>query len=147
MGELSYNIEDADAPLLPSRQQISAGDQVDPSQKISRTKGRSPRAIQVPAFADTLSAYTAGKSKIFAVSGKDRSAVAMAGHVGKAFWLSTDNGDFISSQYYYENYPDWVQDWNNLRLAEKYADSKWKLSSAKDSYLLAAQDDGPYEVD
>ena len=147
MGELSYNIEDADAPLLPSRQQISAGDQVDPSQKISRTKGRSPRAIQVPAFADTLSAYTAGKSKIFAVSGKDRSAVAMAGHVGKAFWLSTDNGDFISSQYYYENYPDWVQDWNNLRLAEKYADSKWKLSSAKDSYLLAAQDDRPYEVD
>lgn len=144
--ELSYNIEDKDAPLLPSREQSSTGDQVDPSQKISRTKGRSPRAIQVPAFADTLSAYTAGKSKIFAVSGKDRSAVAMAGHVGKAFWLSTDNGDFITSQYYYENYPNWVQDWNNLRLAEKYADSEWKLSSAKDSYLLAAQDDRPYEV-
>jgi predicted AlkP superfamily pyrophosphatase or phosphodiesterase len=145
--ELSYNIEDADAPLLPSREQSSAGDQVDPSQKISRTKGRSPRAIQMPGLADTLAAYTAGKSKIFAVSGKDRSAVAMAGHAGKAFWLSSDNGDFITSKYYYESYPDWVQDWNNLRLAEKYADTEWKLSSAKDSYLLAAQDDRPYEVD
>lgn len=145
--ELSYNIEDADAPLLPSREQSSAGDQVDPSQKISRTKGRSPRAMQVPGLADTLAAYTAGKSKIFAVSGKDRSAVAMAGHAGKAFWLSSDNGDFITSKYYYESYPDWVQDWNNLRLAEKYADTEWKLSSAKDSYLLAAQDDRPYEVD
>ena len=145
--ELSYNIEDADAPVLPSREQSSAGDQVDPSQKISRTKGRSPRAIQVPGLADTLVAYTAGKSKIFAVSGKDRSAVAMAGHSGKAFWLSTDNGDFITSQYYYEGYPAWVQDWNKLRLAEKYADGEWKLSSAKDSYLLAAQDDRPYEVD
>ena len=145
--ELSYNIEDKDAPLLPSREQSSTGDQVDPSQKISRTKGRSPRAIQVPGFGDTLSAYTAGRSKIFGISGKDRSAVAMAGQTGKAFWFSTDNGDFITSRYYYERYPAWVSDWNQQRKAEKYADSEWKLSSAKDSYLLAAQDDRPYEVD
>ncbi|HBE93358.1 MAG TPA: alkaline phosphatase [Gammaproteobacteria bacterium] len=146
-GELSYNIEDAEAPLLPSREQITTGDQVDPSQKISRTKGRSPRAIEVPAFADTLAAYTAGKSKIFGVSGKDRSAVAMAGHAGKAFWFSTDNGDFITSRYYYEKYPAWVSDWNKQRKAEKYADTEWTLSSDKSSYLLAAQDDRPYEVD
>jgi len=146
-GELSYNIEDAEAPLLPSRKQSSTGDQVDPSQKLSRSKGRSPRAIEVPTFADTLAAYTAGKSKIFGISGKDRSAVAMAGHVGKAFWFSTDNGDFITSSYYYEKYPDWVSDWNKQRKAEKYADSEWKLSADKSSYLLAAQDDRPYEVD
>lgn len=145
--ELSYNIEDADAPILPSREQSSAGDQVDPSQKLSRTKGRSPSAILVPAVADTLSAYTAGKSKIFGIAGKDRSAVAMAGHSGKAFWFSTDNGDFITSRYYYDRYPSWVSDWNQQRQAELYAGTEWKLSSAKDSYLLAAQDDRPYEVD
>lgn len=145
--ELSYNIEDADAPILPSRKQSSAGDQVDPSQKLSRTKGRSPSAILVPAVADTLSAYTAGKSKIFGIAGKDRSAVAMAGHSGKAFWFSTDNGDFITSRYYYDRYPSWVSDWNQQRQAELYAGTEWKLSSAKDSYLLAAQDDRPYEVD
>ncbi|GMR18584.1 MAG: alkaline phosphatase family protein [Gammaproteobacteria bacterium] len=146
-GELSYNIEDAEAPLLPSREQSSIGDQVDPSQKISRTKGRSPRAIKVPTLADTLAAFTVGKSKIFGVSGKDRSAVAMAGHVGKAFWFSTDNGDFLTSRYYYERYPDWVSDWNKQRKAEKYADTEWKLSSDKSSYLLAEQDDRPYEID
>jgi len=146
-GELSYNIEDAEAPLLPSREQITTGDQVDPSQKISRTKGRSPRAIEVPAFVDTLAAYTVGKSKIFGVSGKDRSAVAMAGHVGKAFWFSTDNGDFITSGYYYEKYPAWVSEWNKQRKAEKYADTEWTLSSDKSSYLLAVQDDRSYEVD
>ena len=145
--ELSYNIEDADAPLLPSREQSSAGAQVDPSQKLSRTKGRSPRAIQVPTFSDGLAAYNAGRSKIFGVSGKDRSAVAMAGHAGKAFWYSTDNGDFITSRYYYEDYPAWVRDWNGQRKAEKYADTEWTLSSDKSSYLLAAQDDRPYEVD
>ena len=146
-GELSYNIEDAEAPLLASRKQSSTGDQVDPSQKISRTKGRSPRAIEVPAFADTLAAFYAGRSKIFGVSGKDRSAVAMAGHVGKAFWFSTDNGDFITSRYYYEKYPDWVSDWNKQRKAEKYASTEWVLSSDKSSYMLAAQDDRPYEID
>ena len=118
-GQLSYNIEDPEAPLLPSREQSSSGDQVDPSQKLSRTKGRSPRAIQVPGFGDTLSAYFAGKSKVFGVSAKDRSAVAMAGQTGKAFWFSTDNGDFITSRYYYDKYPGWVQEWNNQRKAEK----------------------------
>jgi hypothetical protein len=142
-GELSYNIEDAEAPLLPSRKQSAVGDQVDPSQKVSRSKGRSPRAIEVPGFADTLAAYTAGKSKIFGISGKDRSAVAMAGHVGKAFWYSTDNGDFITSSYYYEKYPGWVSEWNKQRKAESYAGKQWKLSADKDSYLLAAQDDRP----
>ena len=146
-GELSYNIEDAQAPLLPSREQSTTGDQVDPSQKISRTKGRSPRAIEVPAFTDAMAAFYAGRSKIFGISGKDRSAVAMSGHVGKAFWFSTDNGDFITSRYYYEKYPDWVSDWNKQRKAEKYASTEWTLSSDKSSYMLAAQDDRPYEAD
>ena len=146
-GELTYNIEDPDAPLLPSREESSAGEQVDPSQKLARTKGRSPVAILVPTFTDGLAAYTAGRSKIFGVSGKDRSAVAMAGHAGKAFWYSTDNGDFITSRYYYESYPDWVARWNAQRKAEQYAGTEWVLTADKSSYLLAAQDDRPYEAD
>ena len=146
-GELSYNIEDADAPLLPSREENQEGEQVDPSQKLARTQGRSPVAILAPTFTDGLSAYYAGKSRIFAVSGKDRSAVAMSGQTGKAFWYSTNNGDFITSQYYYDAYPDWVARWNAQRKAEQYAGTEWTLSAEKSSYLLADQDDRPYEVD
>ena len=146
-GELTYNIEDSDAPLLPSREESSTGEQVDPSQKLARTKGRSPVAILVPTFGDGLAAYYGGRSRIFGVSGKDRSAVAMAGQTGKAFWYSTDNGDFITSRYYYDTYPDWVARWNAQRKAEKYAGTEWVLSAEKSSYLLAGQDDRPYEVD
>lgn len=146
-GELSYNIEDADAPLLLSRQESSEGEQVDPAQKLARTKGRSPVVLLAPTFGDGLAAYCGGRSKIFGVSGKDRSAVAMAGQTGKAFWFSTDNGDFITSSYYYNNYPDWANRWNGLRQAEKYAGTEWNLSSEKSSYLLAQQDDRPYEMD
>ena len=146
-GELAYNIEDADAPLLPSREQSSAGEQVDPAQKLARTQGRSPAAILAPTLGDGLAAYYGGHSKIFAVSGKDRSAVAMAGQTGKAFWFSTNNGDFITSRWYYDAYPDWASSWNGLRKAEEYAGTEWALSSDKSTYLLAGQDDRPYEAD
>ena len=145
--ELAYNIEDADSPILPTREQSSSGEQVDPAQKLARTKGRSPSVFLVPTFSDGLTAYYAGRSKVFGVSGKDRSAVSMAGKTGKAFWYSTDNGDFVTSKYYYDDYPAWVNDWNGQRKAEKYAGSEWTLLADKSSYLLAEQDDRPYEAD
>jgi predicted AlkP superfamily pyrophosphatase or phosphodiesterase len=145
--ELAYNIEDADSPILPTREKSSSGEQVDPAQKLARTKGRSPSVFLVPTFSDGLMAYYAGRSKVFGVSGKDRSAVAMAGKTGKAFWYSTDNGDFVTSKYYYDDYPAWVNDWNGQRQAEKYAGSEWTLLADKSNYLLAEQDDRPYEAD
>ena len=32
----------------------------------------------------------------------------MAGRAGKAFWLSTNTGDFVTSTYCYGAYRDWV---------------------------------------
>lgn len=145
--ELSYNIEDPDAPILPTREESTEGEQVDPAQKLARTKGRSPVAMLAPTFGDGLAAYNSGRSKVFGVSSKDRGAVAMAGQVGKAFWYSTDSGDFVTSKYYYDEYPEWVQAWNAERRAEKYAGTKWELSFPKSSYLLIEQDDRPYEMD
>jgi predicted AlkP superfamily pyrophosphatase or phosphodiesterase len=141
--ELAYNIEDPAAPLLPSRDEETEGVQVDPAQKRARSDGRSPRALLVPTLADTLMAYTAGKAKVFGVSGKDRSAVAMAGKVGKAFWFSTDTGDFITSAYYYDQYPDW----NAERKAESYAGTDWELAFDPSTYRLIKQDDRSYEID
>ena len=146
-GELAYNIEDAEFPLLPSREQAKTGAQVDPAQKLARSQGRSPRALLAETFADKLKAYTGGKAKIFAVSGKDRGAVALAGKAGKAFWVSTNSGDFITSSYYYDAYPNWVTSWNKERKAESLADTKWTLLNDSDTYLLAHQDDRPYETD
>ena len=43
--------------------------------------------LLAPTLADGLAAYYGGRSKVFGVAGKDRSAVAMAGQVGKAVGL------------------------------------------------------------
>jgi arylsulfatase A-like enzyme len=146
-GELAYNIEDPQAPILPTREVAVKGEQVDPAQKKSRTQGRSPRAILAATFSDTLATFNAGRSKIFGVSGKDRGAVSMAGHTGKAFWYSTDSGDFITSAYYYDAYPEWAREWNAARKAAGHAGSSWTLLNDPSTYVYADQDDRPYEVD
>lgn len=146
-GALGYNIEDAEYPLLSTREDQTKGAQVDPAQKASRSDGRSPRPILAPTLSDTLAAYYAGQSKIFAVSGKDRGAVPMAGHAGKAFWYSTDTGDFVTNAYYYDDYPDWVKEWNTRRNGDQHADSSWDLSGKSSDYLLGERDDRPYEAD
>ena len=76
-GELSYNIEDPDHPLLPSRKEKVEAAQLDPAQKASRTKGRSPVSILASTFSDELAVHTAGGAKIFGVAGKDRSAASI----------------------------------------------------------------------
>ena len=146
-GELSYNIEDPNAPLLPSRDEVTKGAQVDPSQKLARTEGRSPVAILAETISDRMAAYYGQQSKIFGVSGKDRAAVAMAGHAGKAFGFSTNNGDFVTSTYYYDAYPEWASNWNAQRKAEALAGQSWSLLMEQSRYLLGHQDDRPYEVD
>lgn len=146
-GGLVYNIEDPQHPLLPTREGQVQGEQVDPAQKLSRTQGRSPVSILAATLGDGLKAYYGGQSKVFGVSGKDRSAVSMAGQTGRAFWYSTDTGDFVTSTYYYDAYPGWVRDWNAQRKAESYAGSSWRLLNDAATYLLGHQDDRAYEVD
>jgi len=146
-GELAYNIEDPDSPILAVREEQQSGDQVDPAQKLSRTQGRSPRALLAETLADKLLAFSGNQSRAFAVSGKDRSAVALGGKGGKAFWMSTDSGDFITSSWYYKAYPEWVGKWNAERKASAHAGKEWSLLNDRNSYLLAGQDDRAYETD
>jgi predicted AlkP superfamily pyrophosphatase or phosphodiesterase len=146
-GELAYNIEDPESPILPVRAEQQVGDQVDPAQQLSRTQGRSPETLLAETLADRLLAWSGNRSRVFAVSGKDRSAVALAGKGGKAFWMSTDSGDFVTSSWYYDNYPEWVAQWNGKRKASEYAGKQWKLLHGQDGYLMGAQDDRPYETD
>ncbi len=145
--ELAYNIEDPDHLPLPVRDVDISGDQVDPAQLLARTAGRSPRALLAETLSDKMLSYSGRKAKVFAVSGKDRSAVAMAGHGGKAFWMSTDSGDFVTTTYYYDAYPEWVASWNAERKAEKFAETSWTLLNNVGTYALAHQDDRPYETD
>lgn len=144
---LIYNIEDAQYPLLDKDADVNQSTEIDPTQKTAESSGRSPRKIRVSTFSDELFQHTLGEAKIFGVSVKDRGAVSMAGHAGKAFWFSKRTGDFVTSTYYYPAYPQWVTQWNSRNLPLEYADQAWSLLRPITEYAFSDRDDQSWEVD
>lgn len=145
--ELSYNIEDSEYAVVGSGSFVDKKTEIDPTQKAARTDGRSPRAILASTFSDELLVSTNGKAKVFAVSVKDRGAVPLAGHGGKAFWFNKKDGHFISSSFYYDEYPAWVTEWNTRKNADTYLGKSWQLKDEPETYLLKESDDRPFEID
>ena len=146
-GRLVYNIEDADHHLLTVGADVDQKTEIDPTQKAAKVDGRSPAAILSSTFSDELAVHYGGQSKIFAVSVKDRGAVSLAGHAGKAFWFSKASGEFVTSTYYYDQYPEWVKAWNADKPAQAYAGKSWELLHDSSKYLFGEADDREYETD
>lgn len=146
-GRLVYNIEDARYRLLTVGADVDQDAEIDPTQKAAKVEGRSPAVILSSTFSDELAVHFNGKSKIFAVSVKDRGAVSLAGHAGKAFWFSKASGEFVTSTYYYEQYPDWVKAWNAREPALAYAGTAWQLLHPPARYLFVNADDREHEID
>ncbi|WP_201455736.1 alkaline phosphatase family protein [Tropicimonas marinistellae] len=146
-GRTVYNIEDPDFSILTSGADVDDETEIDPTQRAAKTDGRSPRAILTSTFGDELAVNTAGAAKVFGVSIKDRGAVAMAGHAGKAFWFSKSAGEFVTSNYYYDAYPSWVDEWNARRLPFSYAGQSWELLNPVETYLFGNDNDQGYKPD
>jgi predicted AlkP superfamily pyrophosphatase or phosphodiesterase len=147
LGRTVYNIEDERYPLLSSGGGVDQDTEIDPTQRAARSDGRSPAAIMVSTFSDELAAGTAGRAKVFGVSVKDRGAVSMAGHAGKAWWFSKQAQEFVSSTYYYDDYPGWVSEWNTRGLPAGYGDTTWELMGDPATYLFGEADDNEWETD
>ena len=145
-GELGYAIEDSDYEMVGASGGVDKDSEIDPTQAAAKSEGRSPRAMLCSTFSDELAVATAGQAKIFGVSVKDRGAITLAGHAGKAFWFSKKTGEFVSSTYYYDQYPDWVNAWNKNRLADTYAETSWELLNDPASYAYKDTDNRPYET-
>ena len=103
--------------------------------------GRSPQRLRSSTIGDELILATNGHSRVFSVSIKDRAAIMLGGHLGKAFWYSKNTGQFVTSRYYYDTYPDWVETWHTQQYAERYRQRPWKLLKPINRYIYRAQND------
>ncbi len=110
-------------------------------------RGVSPRNLLGSTIGDELVLSNAGKSRVFSVSGKDRGAILPGGHAGKAFWYSKSTGEFVTSTYYYDAYPEWVDVWNAAKPVDRYRGSLWQLLQPRENYVAKDLDDRPYEAD
>ncbi len=105
--------------------------------------GRGPANLESTTIGDEIYIASEHRAKVFAVSGKDRSAIIPGGRMGKAFWLS--QGDFVTSSFYFKETPTWVKEWNNRKLAASYRDKTWELLHDRKTYWRAERDDMPWE--
>ena len=88
--------------------------------------GASPHNLRSDTLGDELKLANS-KSRVFALSLKDRAAVFPAGLSGDAaYWIDPKTGSWITSTYYRSQLPDWVQNFNESHRAEKYLNREWK---------------------
>ena len=146
-GYTTYNVEDPNYRLLTEGADVDKDAEIDPTQRAARSEGRSPAAILVSTFSDELRSNTGGRAKVIGVSVKDRGAISMAGHSGTAYWFSKAGGEFVTSSYYLDRYPDWVIEFNAGKPAQQFANSSWNLLHDQESYLFGDTDDRDWETD
>jgi predicted AlkP superfamily pyrophosphatase or phosphodiesterase len=80
---------------------------------IGGEEGRSPRNLRVSTLGDWMKSADP-KSRVFAVSGKDRAAITLAGRSpDAAYWFHQDGEiGFTTSGYYLDRLPEWVREFN-----------------------------------
>lgn len=146
-GELNYNVQDADYPLVGEGGGVDVKTEIDPTQRLATTQGRSPRSIQTTTVSDEIALSLGPEAKVFGVSIKDRGAITMAGHAGTAYWFSKSGGRMVTSTFYMNDYPDWVDNWNAKGVPARYANTSWELLADKSVYLFGNGDDQAWETD
>src|SRR5579864_9424951 len=114
--------------------------------------GASPHNLLADTLGDELKLATQGKARVFGVSLKDRAAILPAGFAGDAaYWIEPKSGVWVTSTYYRNDLPRWVQDFNSNRPA-KYWDREWKnlrgelLASTAHRKAKDGSDAGFYDV-
>jgi predicted AlkP superfamily pyrophosphatase or phosphodiesterase len=102
----------------------------------------SPRNMLTTTITDELRLATNFQSKVIGVALKDRGAILPAGHAANAaYWYDPKNGSFITSNYYMNNLPDWVQAFNDRKIVDSLYKQTWDISLPKDVYTQYATDD------
>jgi predicted AlkP superfamily pyrophosphatase or phosphodiesterase len=114
--------------------------------------GASPRNLMADTLGDEMKLATQGKSRVFAISLKDRASVLPGGFsADAAYWIDPKSGVWITSTYYRDQLPPWAQNFNSTR-QQKYWDRDWvdaqgiKLASTAHRKSKDGSDAGFYEV-
>lgn len=113
---------------------------------VDRPSGQmSPRNLKTTTVTDELKLFWNEDSKVIGVSLKDRGAVLPAGHLADgAYWYKDKK--FITSSYYMEELPQWVDDFNKLNLVDTFLAKAWEPLLDKAAYEASLPDNNPYEA-
>ena len=106
----------------------------------------SPHRMTVTTIADENRLATQMRGKTIGIALKDRGAILPAGHTANAaYWFhGKDEGRWISSNFYMDNLPQWVVDFNNSGTAESYFKT-WNTLYPIETYVESGSDMNKFE--
>ena len=112
----------------------------------SELERMSPHRMKTTTFADENRLFTQMKGKTIGISIKDRGSILPAGHsANAAYWFrGKDEGNFITSTYYMNSLPKWVNDFNSSNVVESYV-KDWNTLYDISTYTESGDDLNNFE--
>lgn len=114
----------------------------------SNSGKKSPKRMLSTTFADENRLFTQMRGKTIGISIKHRGAILPSGHTANAaYWFDYERngtGNWISSTYYMDELPKWVQKFNKSNKAESYF-KVWDTYYDIDTYTESGSDSNSFE--
>lgn len=106
----------------------------------------SPHRMTVTTVTDELRLHTQMRGKTIAIALKDRGAVLPGGHTANAaYWFQgKDEGNWVTSSYYMNELPAWVNEFNSSGVAQSYKKA-WTPLKDISTYTESGTDNNNYE--
>lgn len=105
---------------------------------------RSPKNLVANTITDQLK-LTFPSAKVISMSIKDRSAILPGGHLSNgSYWFDSQEGKMITSSFYKQTLPAWVETFNAKNYPTTYLRQTW--NTYYDSTTYQFPDKSPYEV-
>ena len=110
-------------------------------------EGRSPLNLLRDGLADWIAAADSN-AIIFSASRKDRAAIGMAARArGNVYWITENQGRFVTSSYYADTYPGGVERFNQEEMPRIFGDSVWEQTLSAKARGYSRRDTVAYEGD
>jgi predicted AlkP superfamily pyrophosphatase or phosphodiesterase len=111
--------------------------------KTQPLDGTSPRNLKVEGLGDVLRRLDP-RSRVIAISGKDRGAILPAGKTGTAYMYQSGTGQFASTTYYMPQHPAWVDAFNAAKPADRWFKTEWQPLLPDAAYARSIADNQPW---
>ncbi|MBF8458336.1 alkaline phosphatase family protein [Kaistella sp. G5-32] len=112
----------------------------------AKVGSHSPKNLWSTTVTDELRLATNFQAKVVGVSLKDRASILPAGHNPTgAYWFDDTSGNFITSSYYMNQLPKWVNDFNAQKIPDELVKNGWNTLLPINQYTESSPDNSKWE--
>jgi predicted AlkP superfamily pyrophosphatase or phosphodiesterase len=106
----------------------------------------SPKNLMTSTFADEIKLANNFQSKVISISLDPQAAIFSSGHTTDcAYWFDSNTGNFITSSFYVDSLPGWVNEFNNKHFSDVYMGEEWNTLLPMGEYTASLLDNNGYE--